>query len=98
MDCIDNCLEFITGAKTATVTFSQTRLVNRIKKLAKERPDECTDLIENAEGSVVAHVPVTWFKLRPPKETRKLTEEENNKLRERLELARQAREKKRLNE
>ena len=57
----------------ATITApSGTALKTRLLKLAEQYPNECS-FIENADGSVLGHVPVKYIKLNPP---RSLGEEE----------------------
>lgn len=77
----ENVIEFLRGQKIATVTVcSQTKLNTRIKKLSKERPEECQIEHKNQDGSIVAHIPTKWIKINP---TRVLSEEEKQKLRDR---------------
>jgi len=76
----ENVIEFIRDSKTATVTFCQGRYVSRIKELAEKKPDECQITTKNKDGSIVAHVPVSWIKINP---TRELTEEQRTELSER---------------
>ena len=71
----ENVIEFLKDSKTATGTFTQIRHINRIKKLALHRPDECQIVEENPDGSIVAHFPVSWVKIRPPKEVSDLQRE-----------------------
>ena len=54
----ENLIEWITGSKTATVTFSQKKHINRIKKMAEKHPESVTIEAENEDGSVTAHIPV----------------------------------------
>ncbi len=63
--CIENMIEFLQNEERATVTFSQGRYKTRIGKLAKERPKECQIVAENPDGSLCAHIPVTWIKINP---------------------------------
>ncbi len=63
--CIENMIEFLENEERATVTFSQGRYKTRIRKLAKERPKECQVVAENPDGSLCAHIPVTWIKINP---------------------------------
>ena len=64
----ENAIEWIRGQKTATVTVSgNTKLNSRVRKIAKERPDECQIDVENNDGSLVAHIPVKWIKINPSK-------------------------------
>lgn len=60
--CTENVIEFLLDGKKATVTFSQGRFKTRIRKLAAERA-------ENQDGSMCAHIPVSWIKIFPVRET-----------------------------
>ena len=72
LGCDENTIKFVKDAKKATVTFSQGRYCSKIKKLSVSHPEECQILAENKDGSILAHVPVCWVKITPPKE---MTEE-----------------------
>ena len=50
-------------------------------KLARNRPEECRIIAENADGSVVARVPVGWIRINPPKQ---FTEEQKKEMVSRL--------------
>ena len=78
---VENVIEFIKDDERATATFSQGRYKSRIMKLAKERPTECQIVAENKDGSLCAHIPVSWIKITP---TRELSEEQREKSRERM--------------
>lgn len=65
---MENVIEFIENEKRATVTFSQGRFKTRIRKLAEEHPEKCQVIKENKDGSLLAHIPVSWIKISPPKE------------------------------
>lgn len=79
--CIENVIEFLENQERATLTFSQGRYKTRIRKLAKEHPQECQILAENKDGSLCAHVPTSWVKIIPP---RQLSEEQRQEIGERL--------------
>ncbi|MCD8371231.1 MAG: hypothetical protein LUC94_13085 [Clostridiales bacterium] len=79
--CTENVIEFLENANVATVSFSQGRYKSRIRKLAIEKPDMCEIIAENADGSLCAHIPVSWIKIKPPKE---FTSEQRAKMGERL--------------
>ena len=66
--CTENIIEFLSDEAKAMVTFSQGRYKSRIKKLAAERPEECDIVAENQDGSLCAHIPVSWVKITPTKE------------------------------
>lgn len=77
----ENAIEWIRGQKTATVTVSgNTKLNSRVRKIAKERPDECQIDVENSDGSLVVHLPVKWIKINPSKI---MTDEEREAARQR---------------
>lgn len=64
--CIENVIEFLVDQERATVTFSQGRYKTRIGKLAAGHPEDCQIVAENRDGSLCAHVPVSWVKISPP--------------------------------
>ena len=65
-DNVENGIEFVQGARTATVQCSQGRFKTRIRKLAEKYPEECEILAENKDGTLLAHIPVEWVKISPP--------------------------------
>lgn len=77
----ENCIEWIKDQKQATLSLSQRRTISRVKKLAEKYPEECQIVAENKDGSVYAHIPVSWIKISPPK---KVSEEQIEKARERI--------------
>lgn len=81
----ENVIEFMRNAKVATVTFCQPRYVTKVEKLAKDHPDEVQIVYRNKDGSIVAHVPVSYVKVSRPRE---LTEEQKQKAGERLKQMR----------
>lgn len=62
----ENAIEFLKDSDRATVTFSQGRYKTRIKRLAKKHPESCEIIAENNNGSILAHIPVSWVKISPP--------------------------------
>lgn len=79
----ENAIEFITGDKTATVSLSSKKHVNRILRLVDKYPNEVEILAQNADGTLCAKVPVKWIKFNPPV-NREITEEQRQAARERL--------------
>lgn len=61
----ENVIDWIKDNPMATVSFTQVRMKTRIRKLAKEKPEECQIIAENADGSLCAHVPTKWIKINP---------------------------------
>ena len=70
---IENVIEFIKDRDKATVTFSQGRYKSRVKKLSVSHPGECEIVAENKDGSLCAHIPVSWIRINP---SMSLTEEQ----------------------
>lgn len=87
-NCIDNCMEWLTGQRIGAVTFSQKRWINKIKSYAKDYPDEIKIIAENPDGTIYAHVPISWFKFSPPRKGREFSDEEKIAAAERLKNAR----------
>lgn len=91
----ENMIEFLTYAHTATVTFTNPKHINRIKKLYEERKDDFKYFVENADGSVCAKIPMKWIKINAgSKNKRTMTDEQREKLAERLKKAREKKNKK----
>ena len=86
MENTENVLEFISGTRTATVTFTNKKHINRIKKLYEERKDDFKYFVENPDGSVCAKLPLKWIKINPGskpdpnKPKREMSEEQKAKL------------------
>lgn len=78
----ENVIEFLRGAETATVTFSQGRYITRIEKLAKKHPDK-VQIVARNKNSIVAHIPVKAIKINII-EGRERTEEEIERSRKAL--------------
>jgi hypothetical protein len=79
----ENAIEFLRGAETATVTFSQGRFISKIRKLAEKHPDKVQIVAENKDGSIVAHIPVKAIHINIF-EGRELSEEEIEQRKKRL--------------
>ena len=89
MENTENMIEFISGTRTATVTFTNQKHINRIKKLYEERKDDFKYFKENPDGSVCAKIPLKWIKINSgSKEGRVMTEEQKEAARIRLANAR----------
>lgn len=77
---MENAIEWLTGQDRIAVSFSQKRFANRLKRLAEQFPDE-VDIIENQDGSVFGHMPLSWLKFRRPRD---LSEEQRQEIADRL--------------
>ena len=89
MENTENMVEFISGTRTATVTFTNQKHINRMKKLYEERKDDFKYFKENTDGSVCAKIPLKWIKINAGSKTgRVMTEEQKEAARIRLANAR----------
>lgn len=77
---MENCIEWLNGQDTVTLTLSQKKFINRVKQLATKKSD-VQILAENIDGSILAHVPLKYIKISPP---RQVSEEQKEAARERL--------------
>ena len=98
MESKENVIEFISGAKTATVTFTNQKEINRIKRIYEERKDEFKYLYVNQDGSICAKIPKSWVKINPgskpgTRAKREMTEEQKEELRKRLAAGRKKKKK-----
>ena len=85
----ENCIEFLSGERSAVVSFTNRKHINRIKKLYEERKDDFKYFHENTDGSICAKIPLKWIKLNPgSKNGRIMTEEQKEAARIRLANAR----------
>ena len=90
MENSENMIEFISGTRTATVTFTNQKHINRIKKIYEERKDDFKYFKENTDGSVCAKIPLKWIKINAGSKTgRVMTEEQKEAARIRLQKVRE---------
>lgn len=59
----ENCIEWLNGEDTISVTLSQVKYINKVKKLQKKYPEMVTILAENDDGSIFARMPLKALKL-----------------------------------
>jgi len=76
----ENNIEWLNGQQRVTVTLSQAKFINKVKKLAEQRED-VEIVAENKDGSICAHLPLKFIKISAP---RQMTEEQKEQARERL--------------
>ena len=76
----ENVIEWIDGMDTVSVTFTQRKYINKIKKLAQKH-DEVDIVKENEDGTLFAHVPLSYIKISAP---RFMSEEQRRQAGERL--------------
>lgn len=78
----ENNIEFLTGQRKVTFTFTARKYINRIKKYKESHPDD-VDFFENSDGSICGHVPLKWLKISPPRKV-ELTDEQKAERSERM--------------
>lgn len=76
----ENAIEWLNGQDRVTVTLSQGRFINKVKKLA-EKYEEVEIVKENADGTLLAHLPLKFIKISAP---RQVTDEQREQARERF--------------
>ena len=59
MDSQDNVIEWLTGDKTARVTFTQQKYIHRIERMAEKHGDAVKIIHKNHDGSVYAEIPLS---------------------------------------
>lgn len=83
----ENCIEWLTGEHYTVVTFTDRKMINRVKKIYVERCSEFKYLIENNDGSICAKIPKKWIRINPGsvqdpnKPKREMSEEQKAKMR-----------------
>lgn len=83
MDFKETNIEFVEGEIRATISTHRKRYINRLQKYAEEYPGEVEIVHTNKDGSILAHFPVSWIKISPPRKVN-MSEEERRKTGERL--------------
>ena len=63
-DLHENCIEWITGQNILTATIHQERLRNKLRKMAENDP-RIQIIKENADGTILAHIPRDYLKISP---------------------------------
>ena len=82
----ENAIEQLTDERSATVTFTDRKMINRIKKIYEERKNEFKYFVENEDGSICAKLPKKWIKINPGskpdpnKPKKQMSEEQKAKL------------------
>lgn len=86
----ENAIEYLSGEHYITVSFTDRKMINRVKKLYSERKECFKYLKENTDGSICAKLPKKWLKLNAgSKEGRVMTDEQKEAVRIRLQQARE---------
>ena len=59
----ENVIEWITGENEIACTFTQTKYINKVRKLMDKQPYLVSKFIENPDGSIFCHLPLKALKL-----------------------------------
>ena len=88
----ETVFECTNGSDVATITSNEQKWINKINKLATQRPDDVEIVYtpEDNYGYILAHVHKTWMKLSPPRAVN-YTEEQKVAAAERMANARKNR-------
>ena len=54
----ENVIEWYTGEKWMSVTLTQKKHINRVRKLVEKHADMGCELVENRDGSIWAKIPL----------------------------------------
>ena len=82
----ENCVEFLNGQKTMTVSFCSQKWITKIKKLHELNPDDVEIIAENDDGSICARLPIKYLKISAP---RKVSDEQRQRASERFKKLRE---------
>ena len=91
MENNENMIEFLSGTRSATVTFTNPKHIRKIKELYEEHKEDFKYFKLNNDGSVCAKIPLKWVRISAGRTgtKRELTEEQKQALRERLAAGRE---------
>jgi hypothetical protein len=64
---MENVIEFFKDQESMTCSFSQNKFINMVRALATSYPEDVQIMAENEDGSIVAHIPVSYLILSNPK-------------------------------
>ena len=62
-DYKENNIEWLNGQKTMTISLSERRLINKLKKLREQYPDEVELVAANSDGTHCFRIPRKYLKL-----------------------------------
>ena len=75
-DIKETSIERIQGESFCTVFTAELKFVNQLKKWAQKQPEKVSIVVENSDGSILAHVPNEWFNFVGPKKQYNLSQEQ----------------------
>jgi len=81
----ETAYEILSGDTYFTVTAASRWSKNMCRRLKERFPDDVTIVVENEDGSLFVRFPSSWFpKIRPPRKTKPMTEEQRKVIADRL--------------
>lgn len=80
--------DHLSGEKTASISTSEKKWIKVIQDLKEKYPEQVDIVAVEQDGSLLAHIPVDWLRIRPKKKTN-MTEDQREAAAARLKLARQ---------
>lgn len=87
-DFKETAINYIIGEKHCTYYTAERKRITKLMKQAEQYPDEVKIVSTNEDGSVVAHIPLKWFKAPTPSQKRVMSDEQRQAARERFAIAR----------
>lgn len=91
MDIRETSIDKIQGESIVTVYTTENKYVNKLNKLHMDYPDLVQ--LKEVEDGIIAKVPSDWFKFVSPKRSANASEEQKQKMKERMAKARESRKK-----
>lgn len=86
----ENCIEWQTGQETITLSLTQERMINKVRKLKKKFPDD-VKIKTNKDGSIYAKMPLSFLKLNHvQREAKEMSDAEKKELTKRLRAGKKA--------
>lgn len=76
-DIIETVVSFTRGDDKVEVCTAMKKYANQLLRFKDQYPNEVDIIVQNKDGSIVAKVPVSWFRFVRPKTVRKDKEEED---------------------
>lgn len=92
-DFNETACDYYSCDRHATFCSSETKWINKIRKLHDQYPDEVEITVqpEDNQGMILVHIPKSWFNIRPPRKSN-MTEEQRIAAAERLAAGRKPKE------
>ena len=86
---VETSIERVQGDNYCLVYTGERKFITQLNELAKEYSEVEIRHI-NEDGSIVAHVPYSWFRFVKPPMKRNYTEEQRQAMSERMRIARES--------